>query len=322
MFCALLAMEVLLAFALDRYVSARGSVRASKDLAEEDGTQWTLTHAFFADMGGFVVEFPDVAASGTLDMSKLPAGFAEPQEKRAHRYRRMGPFRWKPHATHRELAAQLNVGDSDNDILGLLRLYGNIWVLDARQMESVRRLGIISHLPRDSEAELNDKSKSDGLVKLIALVQLMWLVLQLIARAAQGKPSRQLEIMALAYAVCAVVIYGLSWFKPKDVSQPVVLRAARSPSQAEMETVQKAAVSSSMAIPGYYPLSDSTRIEGSHWMATWILVRGCSVWRCSSGRMELRVPYPGRTMAMESILTHIGWLSSNTLGTGLAEYPC
>lgn len=262
MLWALLAPELLLAKALDRYLSARGSVRAMKDLAEEDGTQWTLTHAFFADMGGFMVVFPDVAASGTLAMSKVPAVLAEPQEKQVQRYRRMGPFRWRPHATHCELAAQVNVGDTEDDLLGLLRLCGNIWVLDARQMESVRRYGIISHLPRDSEAELNDKSKSDGLVKFIALVQLLWLVLQLIARAAQGQPSSQLEIMALAYAVCAVVIYGLSWFTPKDVSQPVVLQAARSPSQAEMETVQKVSIlSAPLAMPGHYALPNSALLR-------------------------------------------------------------
>jgi len=49
--------EYLLGFALGEWQSARASVAHMKKIREDD--KWTLKHAFFADMGGFVLQTRD-----------------------------------------------------------------------------------------------------------------------------------------------------------------------------------------------------------------------------------------------------------------------
>ncbi|KAF2150102.1 hypothetical protein K461DRAFT_260127 [Myriangium duriaei CBS 260.36] len=53
-----LAPELLFAGGLNQWLSARRSVRAFRDSGEQG---WTMTHAFFADSGGFVLDAPDRA---------------------------------------------------------------------------------------------------------------------------------------------------------------------------------------------------------------------------------------------------------------------
>lgn len=47
--------------------------------------------------------------------------------------------------------------------------------------------------------DISDKNKADGLVKLAALVQLVWFTLQCVTRAAHQLPLATIETMALAY---------------------------------------------------------------------------------------------------------------------------
>jgi hypothetical protein len=255
MLWALMAPELLLAFALDKLYSARRSVREMKDLAESDSREWTLTHAFFANMGGFVIEFPDDATG--VAPAAISQDVTEFCEEQTRRFRRMGSVVWRPHRLHCETATKVGFVTDDYDNINLLRLCGNVWVLNARQIFLARRSGIISQLPHPLEDDLKDKSKSDGLVKLLAVIQLLWLVLQLVGRAVQGRPSSQLEIMALSYAVCAAITYIVLWFQLKDVSQPVVLQSARSPSQMEIEEIR-----SEGPLPVFR--SDARYIIGNH----------------------------------------------------------
>jgi hypothetical protein len=83
--------------------------------------------------------------------------------------------------------------------------------------------GLLEQLPSISEEEINDKSKSDGLVRAIAIVQIAWMALQIIARASRRLAISQLEISVFAFASCAVVIYGLNWERPKGVQVPYTL---------------------------------------------------------------------------------------------------
>jgi hypothetical protein len=54
--------EFVFQLALGQWVSARRSVKAFRDLAGSDHLEylkWTMTHAFYADMGGFLLKTPD-----------------------------------------------------------------------------------------------------------------------------------------------------------------------------------------------------------------------------------------------------------------------
>ena len=69
-----------------------------------------------------------------------------------------------------------------------------------------------------SEEDIEDKSKADGLVKLAALLQVIWFTLQCVTRAAHDLPLAPLEAMTLAYVFNALITYGFWWSKPKDIA--------------------------------------------------------------------------------------------------------
>ncbi|UKZ79430.1 hypothetical protein TrVFT333_007183 [Trichoderma virens FT-333] len=81
----------------------------------------------------------------------------------------------------------------------------------------LRMEGHITRLPDLTEAEINDKSKGDVLVKLIALGQIVWATIHIIVRAVRRLPVSPLEVAVVAFAACAVFIYGLYWGKPQRV---------------------------------------------------------------------------------------------------------
>ena len=104
-------------------------------------------------------------------------------------------------------------------------LQGSIWYLDASQILLARELGIIATLPSLSEDELADRNKGDAVIKGSAIIQVVWLAVQLIARAANNRASSQIEVVTLAFSACAFVIYILLWNKPQDVQTPVLVQA-------------------------------------------------------------------------------------------------
>jgi len=73
------------------------------------------------------------------------------------------------------------------------------------------------------EDEIDDRSKADGFVKLLALAQILWFVTQAIGRAAQGLAMTTLELFTLGIVLWAVMIYGVLWEMPFDIQQPIVI---------------------------------------------------------------------------------------------------
>jgi hypothetical protein len=69
-------------------------------------------------------------------------------------------------------------------------------------------------LPYITVEVINDKSKSDSIVRLISVVQIVWTVVQIIARAIPHFAIWQLEI---AVTACAIITYALTWSKLKGV---------------------------------------------------------------------------------------------------------
>ncbi|KAG2033092.1 hypothetical protein BDR03DRAFT_968434 [Suillus americanus] len=88
-------------------------------------------------------------------------------------------------------------------------------------LEFVRKGSV--DLPVITEAEIEDRSKGDGLSKGIAILQLLWFVAQLVARYIQNLPITLLEIDTLAVAALTCISYALWWKKPKDVGCPYIV---------------------------------------------------------------------------------------------------
>jgi hypothetical protein len=76
---------------------------------------------------------------------------------------------------------------------------------------------ILDTEPPISEAEILDKSKGDVFATISAVIQLLWLVIQLVTRKILKLPSSQLEILALAFAVCTSFTYILNYPKPQNI---------------------------------------------------------------------------------------------------------
>ena len=77
-----------------------------------------------------------------------------------------------------------------------------------------------------SDKDIVDKSKADSLAKGLVLLQVLWMILQCISRAAVGYPLAVLEIHTLVHAGCALVMYSLWWSKPLDIRVPTLIPAA------------------------------------------------------------------------------------------------
>jgi hypothetical protein len=116
------------------------------------------------------------------------------------------------------------------------------WVVDSLQLIKLRELGIIEKLPAIHKDEIDDRNKSDFVVKAIAVLQASWLMVQLIWRGAvQHLPITLLEIATVAFAACSLVTYMVQWDKPKDVQSVIYVPACRLPSYDEFITVCRAA---------------------------------------------------------------------------------
>lgn len=75
------------------------------------------------------------------------------------------------------------------------------------------------------QADIQDRSKADWLAKGISILQITWLIINVMVRASTGLPVTQLEISAFAFSVMAIGIYMANWWKPKDVLRPSVQSA-------------------------------------------------------------------------------------------------
>ena len=93
--------------------------------------------------------------------------------------------------------------------------------------------------PSISLEEIEDRSKSDGFSKTIALGQTLWFVAQCISRRAQHLDLTLIELLTLSLAVLNGFMYLLWWHKPLDVHCPVhvylrVLDAPNEPNESNV----------------------------------------------------------------------------------------
>jgi hypothetical protein len=196
------APEVVIGMACYDYLSAKKNLRDLEGFASEDDVPWTLTHSYYANIGGFVVQSgpPEDSHTETYISSK---GFRVTTTIR-------GTPRHGNKANRNSLPSM--IFGSEGKIS-----YHNPYHLTGRQIWQLRKKDILPSLPQISEAELQDRSKSDAFVKAIALFQILWAIVQIIVRTARKLTISQLELAVIAFAACAVVIYGLHWSKPKSV---------------------------------------------------------------------------------------------------------
>ncbi|KAH8750640.1 hypothetical protein BGZ57DRAFT_834350 [Hyaloscypha finlandica] len=85
-------------------------------------------------------------------------------------------------------------------------------------------LAELGHLPDISELSILDRSKADPVAKIIAAIQVSWLLLQCLARVVNGLPISPLEIYAVAHVLFTLMSYAMWFQKPLDICEPIVLQ--------------------------------------------------------------------------------------------------
>ncbi|GLA03411.1 hypothetical protein AnigIFM60653_003030 [Aspergillus niger] len=86
-----------------------------------------------------------------------------------------------------------------------------------------------------SVEEINDRSKTDVFMRLLAVGQILWVVIQIISRAIYGLAVTQLEVTVVAFSVCAVGMYIVNQGKPKGVNVPIFFEYPGSRNKLERE---------------------------------------------------------------------------------------
>ncbi|KAJ5725885.1 uncharacterized protein N7483_007242 [Penicillium malachiteum] len=193
----MLAPEMLLGLYVIQAVRWRNYTKVFEKLgyANIDGVEWTRTHSCFAEMGGFVMK-----------ISK-PSGHRLTQTTTEH-----------ADVTTHDLSLYVMKGQIDEMESHQKTEYVT---LNCRQILALRKTGILERLPDISTDEIQDKSKADSFLRVITVIQILWLCVQTIARWVEGLAVTQLEIATVAFAICAVLMYHICWAKPKGVDIPI-----------------------------------------------------------------------------------------------------
>ena len=151
--------------------------------------QWTMTHSFFASMGGFAFD------SEALVLEQRGRGRGqEPKSKPKH----------KLPGGHRRMAVLSSIA--------IIRLANTAPHL----------------LPDIPAAQIKDKSKSNTLANAVVVLQAAWFLMQCVSRLAIGGGGditiSLLELTTLVHCLGALVAYLLWWNKPLDVEEPILIQ--------------------------------------------------------------------------------------------------
>ncbi|KAG9879691.1 hypothetical protein KCU94_g20919, partial [Aureobasidium melanogenum] len=302
MLVTLIAPELLCGVAAEEWLTACKAARFVAERVKDDGIDWTSSHGFFAQMGGFRLRFRNLEAQGsprTSIIAKEPSrekrSIAAPSQEpllgrlsfphancwdyvsetsptvesqlellsksvdvavREKSFKSVswdlaimskqhdelsasfGPVDWSPDIRNRALIEQMmyqhqsdpKAGDVALTAMGMTT---DIWTLSLEQIQLARKYGIIETFPSMKKEDLDAISNSDGLAKALAVCQVLWLIIQMISRAASSLAVCQLEVATGAFAITTFLTYMFLWQKPQGVSRPIYLEAVRRPTVAE-----------------------------------------------------------------------------------------
>lgn len=232
---AIIMPEFMVGKALGDFIAAYRSSRCGvmQEHARQSNTEWTMTHAFYANMGGVILKDGAPAQlDNQCDIQEDASPSAAVREDKGSPQsasRKSIATRILDHCLCRVGGSWRGEHDSwgsdDNEYDDKGPTYNNkdmasislpIAVNSAHLCALISR-GLIKGLPSISKIEIEDKSKEDMIVKALTLVQVLWFIIQLAVRKAKNLPCTQLEIAVLGFAICTFITYLLWFKKPKDI---------------------------------------------------------------------------------------------------------
>jgi len=225
----LFAPEIIIGKAIVEWEYVSYSTLLLQKIADAEGVPWSRQHTVFLEMGGLAIRFLDDGESTEENRSTAATRRGRPAEaldryadELSQRLRKFGMPLWKRHPHNYKMALQYGpVSDHTGRFLNPSQ--GNIWTLDSLQMVAAHEAGLFkdSGFPKILAEDIQARDKSDGLFKAIAVLQVLWMAMQVVTRHTMGLPSSQLEISTLALAAISILVYGLQWSRPKDISVPL-----------------------------------------------------------------------------------------------------
>lgn len=114
-------------------------------------------------------------------------------------------------------------------VLNLSRFEHGGWALTALQLLRAKGFKLYDALPPVAPHELESLNKSDSLVKLLAMLQIGWLMIQLFVRYKNNIVSSQIEIATLAFSICSLLTYAILWNRPRGVTTRYRVKATKAP---------------------------------------------------------------------------------------------
>jgi hypothetical protein len=87
-------------------------------------------------------------------------------------------------------------------------------------LHTARTENTLPDIPRSS---IQDRSKSNGLGKILVCIQAGYTILQILGRLKSNLAVTLLEINTLGHVLCALLLYAFWFNKPLDVKDPIVL---------------------------------------------------------------------------------------------------
>lgn len=97
-----------------------------------------------------------------------------------------------------------------------------IYTIRPRNMKSFIQAGII-RCSDFRDRDIEDRAKADSFAKAFTVLQSTWFLCNVIARWAYSLPVSPIELATVAYVACGILIYGMWWYKPKDMNTPITV---------------------------------------------------------------------------------------------------
>ncbi|QIW94488.1 hypothetical protein AMS68_000006 [Peltaster fructicola] len=219
----------------------------------ETKTTWTLQHMLYAGMGGFVAvygaEVPPMPLLAATEEGR--SGYTQASNEAASQPG-VSYSNDQTMSTTRDLESNMRLGHGD---ARQSAQPSRLWHFTCGSLVYAIKKGLVSNVPPLTSAEVMDKSKADLVSKIVAIFQICYFVIVVIARAGQRLPVSQLELGACAFVPYAIAIYLFSHDKVK--SARVVAEVGRISAQSATELSRSGHYLYSVFLYGYKEVDGS-----------------------------------------------------------------
>ncbi|RDK41246.1 hypothetical protein M752DRAFT_253414 [Aspergillus phoenicis ATCC 13157] len=240
-----LAPEVPFAKYWDDQVRAHSLFHHYEDFFVKNN--WTRTHVLFANMGGFALRYTandeedksgsDKEEASTKNQDSNPPGTGSSVEDETSPQEASSTLKQSTSVFSNEKATQEPQPTLNENPAKKFEGVYYLTATDAFKLLCSTETSI-PDLADVSVEEINDRSKTDVFMRLLAVGQILWVVVQILSRAVYGLAVTQLEVTVVAFAVCAVGMYLVNQGKPNGVNLPIVFEypGSRAKLENELET--------------------------------------------------------------------------------------